>query len=106
PPIGEFTVAWVAAEGPHGWELAREWIDSDRETTAAAGWSTLSSLVGIKPDAELDINGLRSLLDRVARTIHGQPNRARHCMNGFVIAVGCYVAELTAAALETAAAMG
>src|SRR5436189_1190651 len=35
----EYTVAWVAAESPHGWELALEWIDSKKESAAAAGWS-------------------------------------------------------------------
>src|SRR5436190_16079789 len=28
PTLSEYTVAWVAAEGPHGWELALEWIES------------------------------------------------------------------------------
>src|SRR3954470_21502836 len=32
------TVAWVAAESKHGWDLAREWIDSTKETVSATGW--------------------------------------------------------------------
>jgi len=35
------------------------------------------------------------LLQRVQKTIHQQPNRVRHVMNGFVIAVGAYVRPLT-----------
>src|SRR5438105_5026549 len=52
--LGEYTVPWVAAEGRHGRELALQWIDSDKEHVASAGWATLSSLVAIKDDAELD----------------------------------------------------
>ena len=101
--ISEFTVPWVAAQGSHGLELAREWIGSDQEKVAAAGWSTFSNLVALK---DLDLSELRQLLDRVQATIHDQPNRVRYAMNGFVIAVGSYVKELTETALETAARIG
>src|SRR5438477_4970437 len=42
--LREYTVAWVAAESPHGRDLALEWIESGKENEAAAGWATLSSL--------------------------------------------------------------
>src|SRR4051812_27913139 len=38
--LSEYTVAWVAAESPHGLELALEWIDSPKESVASSGWST------------------------------------------------------------------
>jgi 3-methyladenine DNA glycosylase AlkD len=95
PPLAEFTVAWVATGSPHGPDLAREWIDSKDENTAVAGWSTLSSLVSVRPDADLDFAELKKLLQRVQKTIHKSPNRVRYVMNGFVISVGCYVRELT-----------
>jgi 3-methyladenine DNA glycosylase AlkD len=104
--LSESTVPWVAAESPHGWEMALEWIDSKQENTAAAGWATLSSLVGIKDDAELNVAELKKLLQRVQKTIHQQPNRVRHTMNGFVIAAGSYVPALTDPALQTAAKVG
>ncbi len=105
-PIAEYTVAWVAAESNHGWELALEWIDSKNERIACAGWATLSCLVAIKDDARLDLVALQKLLRRVQDTIHQQPNRVRHTMNGFVIAAGSYVKSLTGLALKTAAAVG
>lgn len=104
--LAEYTVAWVAAESRHGWEMALRWIDSDQETIAAAGWSTLSSLVSIKPDAELDLPTLKKLLGRVKKTLHSQPNRVRYTMNGFLISVGAYVVALTAEAEEAAKAVG
>lgn len=104
--VAEFAVAWVAADGPHGWELALEWIDSEDEKTAVAGWGTLSSWVSVKDDKDLDISTLRSLLDRVKTTIHSQSNRVRYKMNGFVIALGSNVAELTDEALKAGEEIG
>ena len=104
--LSEFTVPWVASEGPHGWELGLEWIESKTETIAAAGWSTLGAVLKIKPDAELDLGKIGELLDRVAETIHDQPNRVRLQMNGFVIDVGSYVAALTDRSLEVADRIG
>ena len=104
--IRQYTVPWVASESSHGWELALEWINSEKEGTALAGWSTLSSLVSIKDDAELDLGELKRLLRQVQKTIHQQPNYVRYVMNGFVIAVGGYVESLTDLALEVAAKIG
>ena len=105
-PLSEYTVAWVAAESSHGREVALEWIKSKKENVAACGWATLSGLVAIKDDAELDLAELKQLLARVQKTIHHQPNRVRYVMNGFVIAAGSYVKALTDVALQTAAQIG
>jgi 3-methyladenine DNA glycosylase AlkD len=104
--LSEYTVAWVAAESPHGRDLALEWIESKKERVAASGWATLGSLASIKVDTELDLAELKQLLQRVQNTIHQQPNRVRYAMNGFVIAVGSYVKALTDPALKTADQMG
>ncbi|MCE9530186.1 MAG: DNA alkylation repair protein [Planctomycetes bacterium] len=101
-----FTVAWVAAESLHGWDLAREWIESKKENAAVTGWATLSSLVAIKDDADLDLAQLKRLLDRVQKTIAKQPDRVRSVMNGFVIALGTYVQPLSDLALQTARKIG
>src|SRR5437016_6639063 len=60
--LSEYTVPWVAAGSEHGWDMALEWIDSKKESIAAAGWATLSSLVATKDDSELDIAELKKLL--------------------------------------------
>jgi hypothetical protein len=100
------TVPWVAAGGPHGHALALEWIDSTDERIAVAGWSTLSSLVSITDDDELDLPGLRKLLERVVQTIHQERNLVRYAMNGFVIALGSYVTALAPAAVRAAEQIG
>jgi 3-methyladenine DNA glycosylase AlkD len=105
-PLGGSTVAWVAAGNPHGRELALEWIESKDESVAEAGWSTLSCLVSLKDDAELDLAELKRLLRRVQETIGRAPNAARYAMNAFVISVGSYVAPLTELALEIGEKLG
>jgi 3-methyladenine DNA glycosylase AlkD len=104
--LSESTVPWVAAESPHGWDLGLEWIESKTESIAAAGWATLGALFKIKKDEELDLAKIEGLLDRVATTIHAQPNRVRHQMNAFVIEVGSYVIALTCKAMEAADTIG
>jgi 3-methyladenine DNA glycosylase AlkD len=102
----DYTVAWVAAGSQHGWEMARKWIESKKEAVATAGWATFGHLVALTDDADLDLDELTALLDRVRRTIHDQPNRVRYVMNGFVIAVGSYVQPLTDLAVRTAKQIG
>ncbi|HMF14444.1 MAG TPA: DNA alkylation repair protein [Gemmataceae bacterium] len=106
PLISESTVAWVAAEGKHGREMALKWIDSKKENVASSGWATLSCLTAIADDADLDFSELKQLLQRVVKTIHQQPNRVRYTMNSFVIHVGSYVKTLTNAAVEAAKRIG
>ena len=81
-------------------------MGSKAELVATAGWATLSCLVALVDDEELDIPELKKLLARVGKTIHEQPNRVRYVMNGFVISVGICVAELTDLALATGAKVG
>lgn len=104
--ISGYTVPWIAAESKYGYELALEWIDNKKEFIAAAGWSTLSSLVAIKPDDELDLEAIKLLLKRVELNIHQSDNRVRNTMNLFVIAVGSYIISLTDFAIIVAKKIG
>jgi 3-methyladenine DNA glycosylase AlkD len=104
--LASSTVPWVAAGSPHGHEVALEWIDSKKENIAVAGWTTLTSLVATKDDAELDVAELKQLLQRVQKTIHQERNNVRYAMNGFVIALGTYVQPLAELAVRTAEKIG
>jgi 3-methyladenine DNA glycosylase AlkD len=104
--LASATVPWVAAGSNHGYEIALEWIESDYEHVAAAGWATLSSLVALKNDDDLDSAGLKRLLERVRETIHQEPDSVRSAMNGFMIALGTYVQGLSELAVEAAAKVG
>lgn len=104
--VSEYTVPWIAAESFYGWILGMEWIDSPDPKIASCGWATLSSVVSLKPDAELNIQLIDKILNRIAKEIHKVPNRVRYTMNGFVIAVGCYITALTDKAIATAEKIG
>lgn len=104
--ISEYTVSWVAAESEYGWELGMKWIDSPKENIASAGWNTLSGVMAMKPDNELDIATIKELLQRIIKEIHSAPNRVRYTMNGFVIGVGACIKELTKEAIETSKKIG
>lgn len=104
--LNEFAVPWVAAETSFGFQLGMKWIRSDQERIAAAGWSTLAYYAGVHPDEELDIKAYSDLLDEIANGIHSKQNRVRHTMNGFVIAIGTYIKDLTDKSLSVAATIG
>ncbi|AOP34779.1 DNA alkylation repair protein [Leptospira tipperaryensis] len=106
PMISECTVAWIAAESKYGWELAKEWIDSPKESIASSGWSTFSSLLSITTDEQIDSQEILKLLKRVESTIHKSQNRVKYCMNGFVIAVGGFYPKLTEEALKVSQKIG
>ena len=102
----EYTVPWIAADTEFGFELGLEWIKSDQENIAAAGWSTLAGYAGVNPDENLDIEAYSQLLDQVGAEIHDAQNRVRYTMNGFVIAIGTYIPALTDKAQEIATKIG
>ena len=104
--ISEYTVPWVASESSHGPSLALKWIDAKKEHVGAAGWNTYAGIVTTTPDAELDLAEIKSLLKRIEKEIDAAPNRVRYTMNGFVIAVGAYVAPLANQAKATARKLG
>ena len=104
--LASATVPWVAAGSDHGYEIALEWIESEQDNVAVAGWTTLSSLVAMKDDDDLDRAGLKQLLQRVKATIHQQPDAVRYAMNGFLIALGTYVQGLSDLAVKAAAKVG
>jgi 3-methyladenine DNA glycosylase AlkD len=104
--ISEYSVAWVACENEGAFDIALKWIDNKKQNVAASGWATLSCIVATWPDEKLDSPGLKKLLTRIEKEIESAPNRVRYCMNGFVIAVGSHVKELTTLATATGKKIG
>jgi len=104
--ISEYTVPWVTAESTFARELALEWMDSSRESIAAAGWNTYAGLISLRPDDQLDLKEIQGLLDRVVKEIKTAPNRVRYCMNSFVIAVGVSIKSMLGRAKAAAERIG
>ncbi|MFT4738213.1 MAG: 3-methyladenine DNA glycosylase AlkD [Cyclobacteriaceae bacterium] len=104
--LSEYTVPWVAAETDHGFKLGLKWIQSDIETIAAAGWSTVAYYAAVHEDEKLDTKSYIELLATVAKEIHEAQNRVRYAMNGFVISLGTYVKSLTEQSQKVAKKIG
>lgn len=102
----EYTVPWVAAETPFGIELGLEWIESDNEQIASAGWATFANCATVKDDKDLDIKLYSDLLDRVEKEVHQAKNRVGYAMNAFVIATGASIKALTNKSIEVAKSIG
>jgi 3-methyladenine DNA glycosylase AlkD len=104
--ICEFTIPWLAVEHPHARELALSWIASEKEHIAAAGWCTYTGLVTIRPDGNLNMDEIESLLQKIVHEIGSVQNRVRYTMNSFIIAVGTYVLPLKQQAMQAARSIG
>jgi 3-methyladenine DNA glycosylase AlkD len=96
-------VAGVAAAMPDAVQIARDWIGRKEEWAASAGWNTIGFLASKRGVPAEDG---RALLDRIEKTIHQQPNRTRHAMNGVLIGIGGYVDALRPHALAVAKTIG
>lgn len=104
--IRRYSVAWLVVESRFAVELINEWGSSTEEDVAATAWATLVTYVSVTPDAELDLDWLKRLLDFVQTSIHQQANEVRSGMNSFVIALGSFVAPLSEAAIQAGEAIG
>lgn len=104
--LADYSVAGVAAQSPHGRDLALKWMKSKQPIIASAGWSTYSLLLATLPDDELDLDEVRGLLDRVVAEIDTAKDRVPYVMNGFVISVGTYIKPLLRQAKATAKKIG
>jgi len=104
--VCSYTLAWAACESEHARELAIKWINDKKPAVNISGWATYSGIVATKEDADLDLNEIKQLLDRVVREIHSAPNKVRYLMNSFVISVGGYVKPLTKQAKAAAMKIG
>ncbi len=104
--VGEYMVAGLAAESPHGWELGLRWIEDPADHVRAIGWTTLCGVVSVRKDEELPLDALGALLERVREQLPHATNRTRYTMNSFVIAIGSYVVPLSDQAMAVARALG
>lgn len=100
------TVAAVAAESAHGWDLGLKWIDEADDSTQSVGWATLSGVVSLRENSELDLPLIHELMKRVKGAIHEQTDRVKVSMNNFVICVGAYVEPLADEAMAVAKEIG
>jgi len=104
--LAEYSVATVASLSPYGLEKAREWINSDKEMVAAAGWATLCACLSIYPDEAWDHQELEHYRVLVEKEIHQAPNRVRYDMNQYLISLGAYQPTFLEICKETGRKLG
>jgi 3-methyladenine DNA glycosylase AlkD len=96
-------IASLAAKTTGALGLARDFVKSGHEWTAAAGWS-IFCLAAL--DRRLDESEAKRLIATIRRDIHRQPNRVRHTMNDALIAIGGGMPQLSELAIAAARAIG
>ncbi len=104
--LSEFIVPDVASANEFGIELALEWIESNEETIASAGWATLSRVISPKSKFQLEDSKVNNLLERVEQNLQSSQNRVKYAMNGFLIAAGAYLPNFTENATSIANNIG
>lgn len=104
--LSDYVVAVTLAEADCAQSVADRWINSGEELTMSAGWACYEWLLGWRPDDAFDGEKLNTMLERVVSSIHSQPDKTRHAMNNFVIAVGVSYRPLHDEAVKAAEAMG
>ncbi len=104
--ISEYTVAWMAAESPFGWQIGLQWIESDNDRIKSSGWAALLNVLALKQDTDLDLEQIKVLMQRVQNSIRQQSDRVAYAMNNFIISVGSYVKPLHEQAIQIAENIG
>lgn len=90
----------------HALSIADQWIKAKKDLVAAAGWNTYIHYLSVTDNEELDSAKFAELLTKVVSEIHDQSNEVKTAMNGFVIALGSYLPELTKKAKAAAKKIG
>lgn len=93
--ISEYAVAWNLGESDLCEEICMKWIDSENALLQETAWAALGCRLGYVSNDTIDIELHKKLLARIEKEIHTSLNRTKYCMNGFVIALGAAVPELT-----------
>ena len=104
--ISDYVVAVTLSETDIAQTVSDRWIASGEELYVSAGYSCYCWLLGNRKDETFDKDKLSAMLDRVAKTIHGSPERAKYAMNYFVTTVGISYIPLHEKALAVAKEIG
>lgn len=95
--------AGVVAQSAFAQEKLQQWIQSDNEFIAQAGWTTLARLT---TNPAIEDHFFESYLPQLQATIHQVKNRTREAMNNALISIGVRNAQLQYQALAMADHIG
>lgn len=106
PGISDYVVSVALAGSPFAQDIADEWIKSNKELYASAGWSCYCWLLSYQNDTFFNKEKILKYLKEIEKNIHSSFNRVRYSMNNFVITVGISYKPLHREALEVAEKIG
>ena len=86
-------------------ETMRAWMKSKDELTREMGFGVLSARLKDDPDCITDRDA-EKLVETIESQIHASPNKARHAMNGALIAIGTFKPSLRDTAVAAARRIG
>ena len=104
--ISDYAVAWNIAESPLCMDICSKWIDHENIVFQHIAWCAMSAHLGIVSNDQLDLDFHKKMIDRVEKEIHTAENHLKYCMNGYLIALGCAVPELTDACRQAGKRIG
>lgn len=84
--------------------IMRTWMKSKDEYIRQGGYSLLASR--LKNGDDISDDDCRTNLENIKKEIHRSANRARHAMNGALIAIGVFNRALANEAIEKAESIG
>lgn len=97
-------IATLAAEGPHGRNKVREWLNSSDERLRASGWTLLGRLSDL--DESFPDDQLLGSVKVIEQSIHSAPNEVKNDMNQALITIGGRSSALRKAVLAAAKRIG
>jgi len=97
-------LAELVAKSPLARSRADVWTKSKAEFVAQTGWDLVAHLATSEPD--LDDAYFENQVGRIEESISGAANRARHAMNGALIAIGLRSPNLRRKATAAAKRVG
>lgn len=104
--ISDYSVAWNLAENHNCMSICAKWIDDPDTKFQQTAWAAMGAYLGITPNEQIDIAYHESLIERIERTIHAAENRVKYGMNGYIIALGASIPELTERCKNAGATIG
>jgi 3-methyladenine DNA glycosylase AlkD len=98
-------LADLLAKSPIADATMRAWMSSRDESLRQTGYGILASRLKVDPRS-IPTPAAEQMLATIEKEIHRSPNRARHAMNGALIAIGVFTPSLRGKALAAAKRIG
>lgn len=104
--ISERCVAVLASKTPYGFQMAQQWIRSERTETKCAGYALYGQLFRSVDDTAIDMAEVEVILENIAQQIQQEHVRTQNAMVNCLILAGVHIEEMFTKALKIADQIG